>query len=163
VYTPPAGTVLSSGSGQTLSVTFTPSNTANYNAATQTALINVIPPATGTPANLVVTATLGTVVPGNPSTMQVTFTVANIGGSTALQAEFTNLTPNPIAPFPILITTSVGGTGNIPAGTVVTLASFGFESFGPSGTHGVLGYTGTYNSATQTGIKFSGNIRVIQP
>jgi len=33
VYTPPAGTVLSAGSGQTLHVDFTPTDTANYNDA----------------------------------------------------------------------------------------------------------------------------------
>ena len=41
VYTPAAGTVLSAGPGQTLSVTFTPTDTADYNDATATVLINV--------------------------------------------------------------------------------------------------------------------------
>ncbi|NQT66858.1 MAG: hypothetical protein HQ569_04715, partial [Actinobacteria bacterium] len=41
VYTPVAGTVLNAGDGQTLSVTFTPDNTANYNSATKTVQINV--------------------------------------------------------------------------------------------------------------------------
>ncbi len=43
VYTPPAGTVLSEGLGQTLSVDFTPTDTTNYNSATQTTTINVLP------------------------------------------------------------------------------------------------------------------------
>ena len=41
VYTPAAGTVLSAGAGQTLSVTFTPTDTANYTAATATRPITV--------------------------------------------------------------------------------------------------------------------------
>ena len=41
VYTPASGTVLSVGAGQTLSVTFTPTDTGNYNATTATALITV--------------------------------------------------------------------------------------------------------------------------
>jgi hypothetical protein len=41
-YTPPAGTVLSAGSGQILSTTFTPADTANYNNATKTVTINVL-------------------------------------------------------------------------------------------------------------------------
>ena len=41
VYTPASGTVLSAGANQTLSVTFTPSNTTNYNSVTATAIINV--------------------------------------------------------------------------------------------------------------------------
>ncbi len=48
VYTPAAGTLLSVGSGQTLSVTFTPTDPTNYTTATASVLINVIdaiPPA----------------------------------------------------------------------------------------------------------------------
>ena len=41
VYTPAAGTVLSAGAGQTLSVTFTPTDTTDYNSVTTTATINV--------------------------------------------------------------------------------------------------------------------------
>ena len=40
-YTPAAGTVLGAGAGQTLSVTFTPNDTADYNSVTATATINV--------------------------------------------------------------------------------------------------------------------------
>jgi len=42
VYTPLAGTVLNAGSGQTLSVDFTPTDTANYNSASKDVTINVI-------------------------------------------------------------------------------------------------------------------------
>ena len=45
-YTPPAGTVLPVGAGQTLSVTFTPTNTASYNTATATVTITVFEAAT---------------------------------------------------------------------------------------------------------------------
>jgi hypothetical protein len=41
VYTPAAGTVLPTGSGQTLSVTFTPSDAADYNTASSSVTINV--------------------------------------------------------------------------------------------------------------------------
>ena len=41
-YTPPAGTLLNAGQGQTLSVVFTPSN-PGFASATATATINVIP------------------------------------------------------------------------------------------------------------------------
>src|SRR5262249_42481355 len=40
-YTPPLGTVLNAGSGQTLSVTFTPSDTNNYTSATATVSISI--------------------------------------------------------------------------------------------------------------------------
>lgn len=41
VYTPPAGTVLNAGSGQTLHVDFTPTDTANYEGSSKDVLINV--------------------------------------------------------------------------------------------------------------------------
>ena len=40
-YTPAPGTVLSAGAGQTLSVTFTPADTADYNSVTATTTLNV--------------------------------------------------------------------------------------------------------------------------
>src|SRR4029077_10100048 len=42
VYTPAAGALLNAGNGQTLSVTFTPTDSANYTTATKTATINVL-------------------------------------------------------------------------------------------------------------------------
>ncbi len=41
VYSPPAGTVLSAATGRTLTVTFTPSDAANFNTVIDTATINV--------------------------------------------------------------------------------------------------------------------------
>ncbi|MFB3915355.1 MAG: chitobiase/beta-hexosaminidase C-terminal domain-containing protein [Terriglobales bacterium] len=41
-YTPPAGTVLALGNGQTLSTLFTPTDTANYNTASASVTINVV-------------------------------------------------------------------------------------------------------------------------
>ena len=43
VYTPPAGTILPIGNGQTLSVAFTPSDTTDYSSASASTTINVIP------------------------------------------------------------------------------------------------------------------------
>src|SRR5207249_9600181 len=42
VYSPEAGTVLNAGSGQTLSVTFTPTDTTNYKTAGKTVYIHVL-------------------------------------------------------------------------------------------------------------------------
>lgn len=44
-YNPPLGTVLQAGQGQKLSVTFTPTDSADYTTATASVLINVLPPA----------------------------------------------------------------------------------------------------------------------
>lgn len=43
VYTPPIGTKLSVGENQNLTVCFTPKNAVNYNSATKTVTINVVP------------------------------------------------------------------------------------------------------------------------
>jgi len=73
-YTPAAGTILNVGNAQTLSVTFTPTDTTNYTTAPATASINVIK----------VTPTLGVTASANPSTygQGVTFT-ANVTPATA--------------------------------------------------------------------------------
>src|SRR4029450_10650963 len=42
VYAPVAGTVLNAGNGQTLSVTFTPTDVVNYATATASVQINVL-------------------------------------------------------------------------------------------------------------------------
>ena len=52
-YTPVAGTVLNAGAGQTLSVTFTPTDTAKYTTATETVTIDVIMPGALTAPTLV--------------------------------------------------------------------------------------------------------------
>src|SRR5207248_2762364 len=41
VYTPAAGTILNAGNHQTLSVIITPTDSANYNSASQSVFINV--------------------------------------------------------------------------------------------------------------------------
>ncbi len=43
-YSPPLGTVLLVGNSQTLSVTFTPDDTSDYDPTTATVLVNVLPP-----------------------------------------------------------------------------------------------------------------------
>src|SRR5438105_1269379 len=64
VYTPAAGAVLNAGAGQTLSVSFTPTDAANYTTATTTISINVLkatPVITwATPADIVYGAALST-------------------------------------------------------------------------------------------------------
>ena len=103
VYNPPAGTILPAGSGQPVTVTFTPNNAANYNSASRTVTLNVtiggktVPALTwptptpilfGTPLSslqlnatssapgtLIYTPAFGTVLPaGNAQTLSVTFT-----------------------------------------------------------------------------------------
>jgi hypothetical protein len=65
-YTPAAGTVLGAGS-HTLSVTFTPTDTADYDSVTRTATLNVLTPTPATaPGSVSISGQLG-VVPAVPA------------------------------------------------------------------------------------------------
>jgi len=75
-YTPALGTVLPVGNGQTLSVLFTPTNTATYTTATATAQINVLP--TNGPGQLVLTNALAR--DQNTDEVVATLTFANTAG-----------------------------------------------------------------------------------
>ena len=59
-YTPPIGTVLHAGAGQTLSLTFTPTDSADYTAITTTRLLTM------TSAPLTLTAVNRSMIVGNP-------------------------------------------------------------------------------------------------
>jgi hypothetical protein len=102
VYTPAAGTVLNAGNGQTLAVTFNPTDTTTYQPATATVLINVLasgptvtwnapaPINSGTalsvaqlnasadfPGTFAYTPATGTVLSIGSQTLSVTFTATN--------------------------------------------------------------------------------------
>ncbi len=107
-YTPAAGAVPNAGTGQTLSVSFAPTDTANYNPATGTATINVLkatPTVTwANPADITygtvlngtqLNATFGWVVNGSPVTVAgaptytpASGTVLNAGAGQSLSVSF---------------------------------------------------------------------------
>ena len=82
-YTPASGTVLSAGASQTLSVSFTPSDTADYGTATQTATIDVdkaTPTVSwATPADI----TYGTALSGTQLDAASSWTVGTTSGAVA--------------------------------------------------------------------------------
>src|SRR5205814_8236779 len=100
VYTPAAGTVLNAGNGQTLAVTFTPTDSANYTNATKTATINVqkaTPVITGAnPDDITYGAALGATQLNATANVAGTFaytppasTVLNAGNGQTLSVTFT--------------------------------------------------------------------------
>ena len=100
VYTPAAGTVLNAGAGQTLSVTFTPTDAANFTTATKTVSINVLkatPVITwATPADITygtaLSATQLNATANTPGTFvytPVAGTVLNAGAGQTLSVTFT--------------------------------------------------------------------------
>ncbi|HEY6873260.1 MAG TPA: MBG domain-containing protein [Geobacteraceae bacterium] len=99
-YTPALGTLLNAGSGQTLTVNFTPTDTAKYNSVTKTVIINVakaIPiiswtnPADityGTPLSGMQLSAVAS-VPGTITYTPASGTVLNAGSGQTLTANFT--------------------------------------------------------------------------
>jgi hypothetical protein len=98
-YTPPATTVLNAGNGQTLSVNFVPTDTANYNNASQNVSINVLkatPTVTwNNPADIVYGTALGATqlnatasVPGVLTYTPPPATVLNAGNGQTLSVNF---------------------------------------------------------------------------
>src|SRR5207248_258274 len=104
VYTPPTGTVLSAGTAQTLSVAFTPTDSANYTSATKTVTINVLkatPVITWpTPADIVYGTALGATQLNATASVAGTFvytpptgTVLSAGAAQTLSVAFTPTDP----------------------------------------------------------------------
>lgn len=150
VYTPPAGTVLPVGKGQTLSVAFTPSDAVDYTTASGSTTIDVNaapPPTSG--VNLVVTKVL-TRTGGN---VVVLLTIANTGGTaannvtlTSVKVGTTSATPLPQNLGTIGASASVQATVSVPG------------SVGVSGAASSLTVAGTYTGGT-----FSSSMRITLP
>src|SRR4029077_11623491 len=95
VYTPPATTLLSAGAAQSLSVTFTPTDGANYTAATKAVSINVTkatPVLTwATPADIIYGTPLSAtqLMPGPFAYTPPATTVRSAGAGQTLSVTFT--------------------------------------------------------------------------
>jgi MBG domain (YGX type)/Kelch motif len=99
-YTPPAGTVLNAGSGQTLSSSFTPTDTTDYNNVVMMTVINVAKATPGvswpSPANIIYGTVLGPIqldatssIPGSFTYTPIAGTLLNAGMGLILSASFT--------------------------------------------------------------------------
>ena len=149
-YSPPAGTVLQAGGDQTLSVTFTPSDTADYTPVTQAVLISV------DPALLTITANAQSKTYGQALNLGTTaFTASGlVNGDTVTGVTLTS--PGAVAtatvagsPYPITASAAVGtGLGNYnisyqPGWLIVTAEPPGPAVFSLSSpTYSVLGNGG---------------------
>jgi RHS repeat-associated protein len=137
VYTPSGGTVLSAGS-QTLSVTFTPTDTTDYNTATSTVTLTVNK----------ATPTLSVTSSANPSTygQSVTFTATISNGLTGTVTFSDSGTA--IGSGAISGTTATYGIGTLAAGTHTITASWPGNTNYNSVTSSAI--TQTVNKATPT-------------
>jgi hypothetical protein len=102
VYTPAAGAILNAADNQSLTVTFTPTDAANYNGASKTVRINVkkgTPIITwANPANIVYGTALGSTQLNATANVPGTFTYSPAAGTVlnpgAVQLLTANFTPN---------------------------------------------------------------------
>lgn len=146
VYTPAAGTVLPVGSGQTLSVLFTPTDGTRYTSATGHVTINVLPSTPpASPAQLVITETLSNDAVTHEVVMALN--IANVGGTDALNVELTQAQINTVSSTSLPLS-----VGKIAAGGVATATlRFPADTLSRVGELTVSGtYTGgSFNSATK--------------
>lgn len=150
VYSPAAGTVLPVGNAQTLSVAFTPNDTANYKTASASTAINVNPaPPPTSGVNLVVTKVLSRT--GGNIVVQVT--IANTGGTTATGVSLTSVKVGTTvaAPLPQSLGAIAGG-GSIVASVTVP------GSAGASGAASTLTISGSCSSGS-----FNSSARITLP
>ncbi len=134
VYSPAAGSVLSAGAGQTLSVTFTPADTTAYTTASKTTTITVNPAAS--PASLVVTKALSR----SGGNVTVTVTIANAGGTAATNVVLTGVKVGSATATPLPAT-----VGTIPAGGTAQVTVTVPGTVGASGAASSLSITGSYS------------------
>ncbi len=148
VYTPPAGTVLLVGNGQTLSVTFTPADSVDYATVTASTTINVISkPPSG--VNLVVTNVLQRI----GGYVVVRLTIADTGLTAANNVTLTSVKVGSVSGTPPSQSLGTIGSGAIAQATVQVPGSVG-----ASGTASSITGTGTYTGGT-----FSFSMRITFP
>jgi uncharacterized repeat protein (TIGR01451 family) len=148
-YNPAQGSVLQAGSGQTLSVVFTPTDTNTYASAHANVAINVLP-VSGSPIKIITTSVLNRT---GSDDLSVHLTFANTGGTAAANVVLTGV--------------KIGSTlGTSLPQTIGAIASNGSAtasvtvpgSAGTAGSPNLLTVTGTYSGGT-----FSATTRITLP
>jgi hypothetical protein len=149
VYSPAAGTILNPGTGQTLGVSFTPSDTSDYTNASATVSIDVTG-VTATPINLTGSTFYVKLDSANPPNVDI-WTNPNASGSPALVQAFTTVSS-------ITLSSVAAGdsfTADFSNGSVIPSGGLNFNGFGSvSGNTVTLVGTGssdTVNNSTATG------------
>jgi hypothetical protein len=139
VYTPAAGVVPPVGNGETLAVTFTPTDLSSFFPVTTHQTINVLATG-GTPAKLVLTQTLAR---GAGNAVVVTLTTVNSGATAAQNVVLTAAKIGTVSGTPIPLTIGTIAAG----GTVQSTITFP-ATVGSAGAPATLTVTGTYTGGT---------------
>jgi sugar lactone lactonase YvrE len=148
-YTPAVGTVLPIGANQTLSVTFTPTDSISYKPVTASTTITVNPVTPALPVNLIVTRILSR----SGGNVVATITIANAGTTAVTNVTLTSVKigANLAAPLPVVV-------GTINPGATATVAVTVPGSVGAPGAASTLTVSGTY-----TGGSFGSSARITLP
>ncbi len=147
-YSPAAGTVLGAGASQTLSVTFTPTDTNEYTSVTTTNTLTVKPSSTKGTA-LTATESLSR----NGKTVDVQVTVANTGSAAATNVVLTAVKVGGVAATGAPVT-----VGTIAAGATAMVHVTEPGTIGAAGAASSVSIEGTY-----AGGSFGGSQRVALP
>jgi hypothetical protein len=118
-YTPPIGTVLNVGAGQTLSVVFTPSDPGNYTAQAATVSLTVNPLS----ANQFYTG------PDGRTTVPISVAVSGASLSLAAGTLLTDASGNPISGTLTVTAAVMNSIASLPAGLAATPTSTGGTLF----------------------------------
>ena len=150
VYSPAAGTVLTAGVGQTLSVTFTPDEAANYNPTTKAVAITVrgLPSITVSATNVGLGATVTATVANGPALKTDWVALYATGGSSYLNWKYLN--GSQIAPAVGLAGAAVPFAMPTTPGTYVLKFFSGSTLLATSATITVANPTLTLNTTTVT-------------
>ena len=138
-YSPASGTVLLPGTGQVLSVTFTPSDTTTYRSVTGSTTIDVIP----------VTAKGGQIVVTNALTRDATnnilvqLTLANVGQTIMSNVTLTSVKIGAVSGTPLPVAVGTIGPNTVQQVTVTVP-----NSGGTAGAASSLAINGTYIGGT---------------
>jgi hypothetical protein len=144
VYNPAAGTVLGAGSGQNLSVAFTPTDTVNYNKAYKTVSINVT--GAGSYAITAQAGANGTVTPVGVTNVTAGSSQAyGINASSGYQISDVQVDGRSVGSLSAYTFTNVNAAHKITATFISTGMSFTVLTASVNGSGGTISPSGSYN------------------
>jgi hypothetical protein len=149
-YSPVAGTVLQAGANQTLSVTFAPTDTVDYNSVTATTTITV----NSAPTQSVLISVARSLSRDANNNILVNLTLSNGGNAAAGNVTITAVRIGTTLGGPVPVTIGMIAPGQVAPAVTITVPA----SAGASGASSTLTVAGSY-----TGGSFGSSARLVLP